>query len=72
MSRDKRQQTVAVVVRLTPDMVEKLDALARETYRSRGQILRMLVERVTLNDLETWRSQVSDTERSRGVVWGGG
>jgi predicted DNA-binding protein len=50
---DDEQPTVPIAAKLPPRLAKKLAQLARDTYRTRSQVLRILVERATLADLNT-------------------
>jgi predicted transcriptional regulator len=52
---DEEPATVSAGVRLTPTLAAKLDGLARRTHRTRAQVLRLLLERATLSDLDARR-----------------
>ena len=52
MFAEEEQVTVAAAVKLTPTLSRKLDRMARETRRTRSQVLRLLVERATTADLD--------------------
>ena len=52
---DDEPATVSAGVRLTPTLASKLDSLAKRTHRTRAQVLRILLERATLSDLDARR-----------------
>jgi len=52
---DDEPATVSAGVRLTPTLATKLDSLAKRTHRTRAQVLRLLLERATIADLDARR-----------------
>lgn len=52
MIYDDEPATISAGVRLTPTLATKLDRLAKLTHRTRAQVLRLLIQRATISDLD--------------------
>lgn len=52
MTYDDEPATISAGVRLTPTLAAKLDRLAKRTHRTRAQVLRLLIQRATISDLD--------------------
>ena len=52
MFAEEEQANVAAAVKLTPTLSAKLERFARQTRRTRSQVLRLLLERAVIQDLD--------------------
>ncbi len=66
MFAEEESVTVAAAVKLTPALSRKLDRFARETRRTRSQVLRLLLERAVIQDLDPRARRCMDAEHGEG------